>query len=169
MRNETRERMQAAIRRAMTTVAAADLERDRIKDQPLGPGDLCVWPHTDPTVLIEWLIVREHPDDPTVILTVPVDDCPLVGTVDVQLDDRLVARCGESAWIPQDRFRAEWRVRRVDPGDLAAVRSMLAGLARGKLPGGHGDELDPEYADWMAGIERCRAEIEAAPATLSLR
>src|SRR5690242_17415698 len=55
-------------------------------------------------VALEWLMVREHPDDEMLALLVPCDDFPLVGSCDVRvpldlIDRPLIARCGEAIWL----------------------------------------------------------------------
>src|SRR5437763_1599639 len=42
------------------------------------PGDLYLF-RLDTEIEPEWLIVRAHPDDPQLLLVVPVDDFPLAG------------------------------------------------------------------------------------------
>src|SRR5262245_60598791 len=68
------------------------------------PGDLYVF-ETPVDAVIEWLVVRPHPDDSALLLLAPVDDFPLVGRSDVPLkpefiDRPLTVRCGEAGWVP---------------------------------------------------------------------
>src|SRR5262249_53895148 len=72
------------------------------RDQPtsLGgpmPGSLYVF-GTPVEAMVEWLVVRPHPDDSLLVLLAPVDDFPLVGPADLPLhpeftDRPLVVRC----------------------------------------------------------------------------
>src|SRR5262245_36397502 len=60
------------------------------RDTP-APGDLYVFDAGE-DVGLEWLVVRFHPDDPGLLLLVPADDFPLIGTPDVTLPRELVDR-----------------------------------------------------------------------------
>src|SRR6516165_8902778 len=80
---------------------------------PPAAGDLFVF-DTGEDAAIEWLVIREHADDPSLLLLAPGDDFPLVGPPDMELPRDLVGRlltvrCGEALWVPvgfcQQRLR----------------------------------------------------------------
>jgi len=117
---------------------------------PPAPGDLYFVGRT------RWLVVREHPDDPTALLVVPVDDHPLLGTCDVPIEAPDAARCGCGSWAHAAVFRD-----RVDhqPDAVRPVREVMARLARGQATGRPGDaDEDPEYERasrrWLRAAEK---------------
>jgi hypothetical protein len=158
------------VRRAVED-AARRLEQQtrRPPDRPSGPapGDLYVFA-TGVDAMVEWLVVRPHPDDPALLLLAPADDFPMAGRADVPLEpefaDRpLTVRCGEAVWVPASACREHLRVGAVPDDGVALVRRKLAALARGELPeqaGGSRCEEDPEYAAWLGLIARSREVIE---------
>lgn len=157
--------------------AASRLSRHPIppRDRPPSPapGDLYVF-GLPVAAAVEWLVVREHPDDPTLLLLTPADDFFLAGPADVALSGEVVGRpltvrCGEAAWVPAALCEARLRVGAVPGPSVADVRRTLAALARGTQPAsadGAETDSDPEYAAWMALIARARVALEgrAAPA-----
>ena len=93
---------------------------------------------------LEWLVVREHPDDPDLLLVAPADDFPLAGTPDVVLPHELVgrpltARCGEGLWLPRCVCSSRLRVGTVPQEALSLVRRKLADLIWGR-PSGSDDQ-----------------------------
>jgi hypothetical protein len=129
-------------------------------------GDICVF-RTRVDAAIEWLCVREHPDDPGLMLVVPVDDFSLSGTQDTHVSDDaggrdLTARCGESAWVARGIFSAPLRIGSSSAESLAAVRQALAALARGEIPDAQVRpeiDADPEYEWWMGLVRRAVAGL----------
>lgn len=79
-------------------------------------GSLYVVPHGT-NICVELLAVRHHPDDTSLILIVPCDDSPLVGSIDVPLglDRPLAARCGCPQWVEAQTL--------IDAERVGAVRS----------------------------------------------
>jgi hypothetical protein len=134
------------------------------------PGDLYVFA-LPVDVALEWLVVREHPDDPDLLLAAPADDFPLVGTPDVLLPREsarrpLTARCGETLWLPRDAFSSGIHAETVPQEVLSLVRRKLAKLSRGRASGSDEQrqvDLDPEYGYWIGLVERCRDSLGASP------
>lgn len=161
-----KDRLQEAVADA---VQRLQTQPERPNDWPPGPsaGDLYVFSSPIPAS-IEWLVVRPHLDDPSLILMAPADDFPLVGQSDVPLEaefiDRpLTVRCGESTWIPATACREDLRVGFIPDEAVSLVRKKLAGLARGSLteePGAIQIEADPEYISWMQTLALAREDIE---------
>lgn len=136
---------------------------------PPAPGDLYAFsiPEHSP---VEWLVVREHPDDRGLLFIVPADDCPLAGTPDVavvhpEVRRPLVVRCAEGVWLRSQRFGADRRVGFL-PGEVVRqVRQKVAALARGQAVGDEQQrrtDADPAYDRWLALLGQCRERLEAS-------
>lgn len=113
----------------------------------------------DTDIALEWAVVRAHPDDPDLILLVPLDDAPFVGTADVVLpvDRLLIARCGESDW-----FDLSVLSRGVCLGEVPVqpIRQRLAELVRGRIVQSRpAIDADPEYEQLLRDIQRAREEL----------
>ena len=165
----TTERMDR-LRRAMAEAAEALAQEPAISfdpSRPPTPGDLYVFDSAGDAAL-EWLIVREHPDDPDLLLVAPADDFPLAGTPDVGLPRELIrrpltARCGEALWLPQDACALRLRVGTVPKEALSLVRRKLADLFQGQASGSDDQrqsDIDPEYENWMGWVERSRELLQ---------
>jgi hypothetical protein len=121
----------------------------------------------------EWLVVRSHPDDPSIFLLVPVDDFSLVGTPDLVLPQEivgrpLVVRCGESDWFPAKICESHLLVGTVPEEMLKLVRQQLADLSRlgtvptcQRLTNRIDTDLDPEYEEWITEVARARNQLLA--------
>lgn len=158
------------LRRAVTD-ASRRLER-QTQDQPVSstgpvPGELYVFA-TPVEAVIEWLVVRPHPDDYLLVLLAPVDDFPFAGRSDVPLkpefiDRSLTVRCGEATWIPATVCQERLRVGAVPNDAVSEVRRKLAALARGQIsdvPGATRVDADPEYLAWLAQVVIARESLE---------
>ncbi len=168
--------------RIRVAIAEAAEKMTRQPVQPAGrdapaPGDLYVFDAGD-DVGLEWLVVRFHPDDPSLLLLAPMDDFPLVGTPDLALPREIVGRlltvrCGETDWFPASLCSPRLRAGAVPEPALVLVRQRLADLARGR-PIATEDEscdFDAEYEEWVGEVARARASLfarAAGPDTKSL-
>jgi hypothetical protein len=160
------ERLRRAVADASRRLDAQSQHRQERVPGP-APGDLYVF-GTPVDAAIEWLVVRPHPDDPALVLLVPVDDFPLVGRSDVRLkpefiDRPLTVRCGEAGWVPASACLEGLRVGAVPGEAVAIVRRKLAALARGSVPDEPGAtrvDVDPEYAEWLGQVTLAREAIE---------
>lgn len=117
---------------------------------PPAPGDVYLLKR------VEWLLVREHPDDPTLVFVVPVDDNPMRGSSDVSLEPPQIARCCAGAWVHAAVLRC-----RVDfqPDALRPVQKMMAKLARGQDTGPGRDDGHPAYERAMDRLVRKAEQI----------
>jgi hypothetical protein len=129
------------------------------------PGWIYVLPIQEEEML-EWLIVRAHPDDPSLFLIVPLGDFPLSGTADVKVrhvfPDK--ALCGLSTWVHGKVFERGHQVGSMDDEgvEMRLVRNFLASLARGRVehtPEGVAAEADPEYQSFSEGVARAVSQI----------
>ncbi|MBI1918223.1 MAG: hypothetical protein HYS12_26320 [Planctomycetes bacterium] len=117
----------------------------------------------------EWLIVRAHPDDPQLLLVVPVDDFPLAGPPDEVLppgpgDRPRVARCGQALWLPAGHLLPPLQAGTVPEEVVRLVRRKIAELARGQVVATAKQQLadhDPSYERWLAGVEQARRRLQA--------
>lgn len=131
------------------------------------PGDLFLFSRD--TAAPPWLIVRTHPDDPSLLLAVPVDDFPLAGVPDVVLPREgvrrpLTARCGQGLWIPAYQFVPPLRVGVVPPDVVRLVRRKVAELARGEVCASEEQQrtdLDAAYVNWLSRVEATRERLRA--------
>jgi hypothetical protein len=131
------------------------------------PGDLYVF-GVPIDAAIEWLVVRPHVDDPSLVLLAPADDFPFAGRADMPLkpeflDRPLTVRCGEATWLPAAACPERLRVGVVPDEAVALVRQKLAALARGNLTEDRREsrvEADPEYASWLDQVALAREAVE---------
>lgn len=127
-------RIQAALDAAHANLAAVDA---RIATRPQCvnalPGDVYVLP-CGVNITVEWFVVRVHPDDATLVLVVPLDDFPLIGSDDIDVTGYRPtwrARCRFSVWIPRSICEPRLRTDCI-PQELPKIRTRLADLARGR-------------------------------------
>jgi hypothetical protein len=158
------------LRRAVAEAAEA-LARETAHggDQSASPsvGDLYVF-DLAVDAAIEWLVVREHPDDPGLLLMVPADDFPLAGTPDVALPHDLIGRpftlrCGEGLWLPRSLCLPRLRVGTVPDEGVRAIRRKLAELVRGQAVGSDDQrsvDVDPEYETWIDLVAQARELLQ---------
>ncbi len=160
------ERLRRAINDASRRLESQSQQGQNRLPSPVA-GDLYVF-GTGAVAAIEWLVVREHPDDPGLLLLAPADDFPLVGRSDVPLKPEflerpLTVRCGESAWVPATACPEYLWVGTVPSEAVTLVRKKLAALARGSVPDEPGAlriDLDPEYATWLEQVAQARQAVE---------
>jgi hypothetical protein len=118
--------------------------------------------------MIDWLVVRPHPDDSSLVLLAPADDFPFAGRSDVPLkpeftDRPLTVRCGETIWISASVCREHLQVGTVPHEAVSEVRQKLAALARGQIadvPGAARVDADPEYLAWLGQVAIARESLE---------
>jgi hypothetical protein len=160
------ERLRQAITAAAQNLAGARALAAQ-RSGPPAPGDLYLFRLGEGAAL-EWLVVREHPDDPGLLLMVPADDFPLAGTPDVKVPDELAhrplsVRCGQGLWLPARQLEPHLRVGSLAAEALRQVRQKLAELARGQAAGTEEQrqtDLDPEYEDWLGEVELMRQRLQ---------
>jgi hypothetical protein len=160
------ERLQQAI-----AETARDLERAAARaSERTGPpaaGDLFVF-DTGEEAALEWLVVREHADDPSLLLLAPGDDFPLAGPPDLALGRDLVGRpltirCGEALWVPVGFCQQRLRTDLVPLEALRLVRQKIAELARGRTDESEEQrqaDADPDYEDWLGLVARARERLQ---------
>jgi len=156
------EKVRRAIEAAADGIARDGQRRASLPVAP-APGHLYLLRGTG-EVAAEWLVVRQHPDDRTLLLLAPADDFPLAGRADVRLQPEFVhqpltVRCGEASWFPESACEVRLRTGVLPDEAVAAVRQTLAALARGEVPGGvetHRVEADPEYLNWLNALAIAR-------------
>ena len=139
------EKLQQAIRKAAEPLPP--------ETKALEVGEVFVLRGLRDSVGVSWLVANEHPDDPALLLCVPLDSTPFVGPVDVRGPDCQVARVNSTTWLPI-RFLPSRGVVRVAVGaewDQLAdeCRLLLGRLAAGKPIYSTPDQLatdeDPHY------------------------
>ncbi len=157
------DRLRQAVASAAQQVRSPTAEPPR--PQP-APGDLYVL-GTVGDAAIEWLVVREHPDEPQLVLLAPTDDFPLVGLADevlpLELVGRpLVVRCGEACWVPAVACPDRLRTGMLPEGAVLQIRRNLAMAARGASPAARAGlaDADPEYLTWISTVSRTREALQ---------
>jgi hypothetical protein len=124
-----------------------------------------VLPHST-TIGIEWAVVHTYPDDPETVMSVPLDDGPLVGTPDVDLSDLagrpLVARCNQGTFLPIQLFTPRERCASTLPGEaFARIAKLLAAMARGQdFEVRPSVDCDPNYEEEMIAVGTATHEAE---------
>ncbi len=130
-------------------------------------GDLYLF-RLDTEIEPKWLILRAHPDDPYLLLAVPVDDFPLAGPPDEVLPPGAegrpqVARCGQALWLPAGHLLPPLRSGTVPEEAVRLVRRKIAELARGQVVATAAQELadhEPSYERWLSGVEQARRRLQ---------
>src|SRR5262245_36477151 len=121
------------------------------REGPPAPGDLYVF-RLDAEVAPAWLVVRAHPDDSHLLLSVPVDDFPWAGPPDVILPQGRTARCGQALWVPAGHLLPALRAGSVPEDVVRLVRRKVAELARGQVIATEQQQRadhDPAYEGWL--------------------
>jgi hypothetical protein len=172
------ERLRRAVTEAAETLAHETTPGDD-QVRPPSPGDLYVFDLAGDAAL-EWLVVREHPDDPDLLSVAPADEFPLAGTPDVALPRELAGRpltvrCAKGLWLPATLCLPRLRVGAVRDEAVRLVRGRFAELVRGQAVGSaeqRSSDVDPEYETWMELVAQARELLQRradrAPADLGL-
>ncbi len=124
---------------------------------PLAPGDL----FSLDLSMMDWLFLRENPDDPNLWAIIPVDDWfPWIGTPDVTVGQWNV-RCGQGMWIHRSLLSSDLRHDRMPQEALQAVKRKMIELVFGTgLVSQPTVDCDPEYESFIEGIEEEGRELE---------
>ncbi len=154
-RDEIRRATAAAIehytaRRATAAAAGA---------RPPQPGDIYLFPGPAALDLL-WVVVAA--DEGGFRFAVPADGHSLAGLSDVVVGDAspcgpLTLRCGHGLWIHPEELGPERRVAVLEERYVRRAAAKLAQLAAAKLEGTAAQweaEANPDYADWLAEVER---------------
>lgn len=165
--HEWSERLQRAIAEAGEHLARAALVASG-RTGPPAPGDLYVLPLEEEAAL-EWLVLGPDPDAADRYVVVPVDDSPLVGTLDVKIADDLahrplVARCGQELAVPGENLRPDRRVDCLPEEALRPIRQKMAELTQGRVTASDEQrqtDLDPDYEDWLRLIQQARERLRS--------
>ncbi len=174
MKESARKRLEDARRIALLNLAlqkqAEELDPLPPDDQLPSPGEVFIFKiYKNDSLGLEWLVVREHVDDPTMVFVVPLsDENPMVGSPDIILEPLKppfgggeIARCGEGMYIPKDVLCKH--AIRIGRAPVDAVRMTLAQMARGKLfstSEQRSADCDPEYESYMDEIRSERRFLE---------
>jgi hypothetical protein len=80
------------------------------------------------------VVIRAHPDDPTVFCLAPADSFTLYGVCDIAVreGEPLFIRGGRTFWAPEAFLLQPRRYRVLDMSHIQRVRHMLGALVRGK-------------------------------------
>ena len=128
-------------------------------EPPPCPGDTFVFRETA-EVLVEWAVIERDPADEQLVLVVPLDAYPQIGSRDVKLltsePGRVVhIRCDLDVWLETSRCRPELRTGSLPPGGVDDIRHKRLAIASGKLEVSLLEEKvdgDPEYRRWKDEI-----------------
>ena len=104
------------------------------------PGDIMMLQSPRNEEAVRWIVVGPHVEDEDLVLCVPADVFPLIGTADVEVPDSaacgpLSLRCGASLWIPRGFFLGEPRVGVLEERWLAQAEDKIDQVFRGELSG----------------------------------
>lgn len=141
-------------------------------DRPPEPGDLVFIPETA-DLPVEWAVLGRDPGRPGLVLVVPADTNPKVGTADVEVPKGspvapLTLRCGFGVWIGEAQLRTARRTGdALDPQDVSAAKRVWEAREGGEPVGSllaEEVDVDPEYRDWIEDVLiPARAALTAAP------
>jgi hypothetical protein len=155
----------------------ADLERankqtklkDKLAQRPNFPQERDIFRYSG----TRWVILRQNEQNPELLLTVPADDNPLVGSSDIKLPysalcSPLTLRCQESLLIHKNQFKLWQRVGLVEKWHWYRALDKLKQLQTGKLRSSalqQETDDDPEYVEWMTQVTQSKAALEQALVT----
>ncbi len=160
----------------------ADLERankqskrkDKLAQRPNFPQERDIFRFNYPgTKDFDWVILRQDEQNPELLLTVPADDNPLVGSSDIKLPDSalsspLTLRCQKSLFIHKKQFELWRRVGLVEKWHWYRALDKLKQLKTGELRSSalqQETDDDPEYLEWMSQVSQSKAALEQALVT----
>lgn len=144
----------------------------RSGNRPPEPGDLVLFAETA-GFPIEWAVLGRDPGRPGLVLVVPADTNPKVGTADIEVTEDspvapLTLRCGFGVWIGEARLSAARRTDVLDPQDVSAAMRVWEAQERGEPVGSllaEEVDADPEYRDWIEDVlVPARTALSVAPA-----
>jgi len=134
------------------------------------PGDLIHVAYPSDSE-IWWAVLRVHAEDPDLLLCVPADVFPLVGTPDVGVpasaaSGPLSLRCGSSSWIPRGRLLpAGRRVGVLEEWHLDRANDKMDEVLRGRLTGSPEQQeadADIELEEWMLALDVIQGAVMEA-------
>lgn len=129
---------------------------------------------------VRWVAVRQHKDNSNLWYLVAADDCPLVGTCDVELAESnpaspLVIRCGVGMWALEDDVDFANYLGQLEGECILDAQDRLSEMVRGDVPitaRGSETDSDPDYEDWLEELASTAAMIEhrlqSEPVVLSI-
>lgn len=124
-------------------------------------GNLYIF-DTSPITAIEWVVVREHPDNKDIVLLCPIDTFPFAGSPDWRLNYPNVARCGECIWV--DKSICKILIGSINSVLLHQIRRKIAELATGNCYSSNEQksiDFDCEYEDWMSLVRSAGVQISS--------
>ena len=135
-------------------------------DQPSSPFPGELYLLTDTDAPLEWLVVREHPGEPDLVLVAPCDYfTTLVGSCDLEFPPSLVhrpfvLRAGDTIWVPKSLCLKRIKCGTLSDEVVRLARKYVAALVRGRSSSGGQDDADPDYIDWMEDVSGARNSLE---------
>lgn len=162
--NQNIEDLRNQTARAVAEMARRNQETAGRSDEPPRLGDVYLSNSGKPHV--EWIVLKNRVDR-ALLQAVPLDDCPLVGSNDIELDNRAlgaaaVARCGITASVRPSKLKTTMRTGRVNRFLLGRIRRKRRAIVKKK---DHCDEsvtlvdTDPEYQEWLNEVRQTRDEL----------
>lgn len=113
---------------------------------------------------VEWVVIRQHPDDTDLWFMLPMNSYPGFSALDVEVHDgphvcEGVIRCNWGVWVPTHVLRIEAIVGLVERQYVDKARMVLSCMVTGeKLPlvnelsHLYTDTSDPEYEEAMEAV-----------------
>ncbi len=135
--------------RALSLIAAWKAAREKgqklaalmaSRSERVQPGDIMMLRSPENEEAIQWIVLGSHVEDEDLLLCVPADVFPLVGTADVEVPDSaacgsLSLRCGASLWIPRGFFLGEPRVGVLEEEWVVEANEKMSQVFSGRLFG----------------------------------
>ena len=161
--NEFEVKLHAA--RSRANAELAEHARSAGEYVPVMEGDIFFFKSVGDLTL-EWVVVRQHVDDPKLFLLVPMIRKGLVGPADVEIYHPYATvwavYCGEALWVPATACPVSCRIDALNNVEaLRAIKHKLFALARGQNDPGQQAQNEAEYASRVATVKQARGRLLA--------
>jgi tetratricopeptide (TPR) repeat protein len=156
------------IRRTHAAAGSAARLVETRHGRPAAVGDLFLLPQDGGSPL-EWAVLVSHPHRPGLLLVVPADTHPLVGSSDLAVpagspSGPLSLRCGFGVWLDDSFLRPELRSGALDQEDVDRARRLhrFGEICAFGAAGVEPEMGDPELEDWFDVLARAQAMLLSA-------
>ncbi|MCK5716115.1 MAG: hypothetical protein KAH77_01400, partial [Thiomargarita sp.] len=159
----TQSRLNDLKKLAYTIEAKEEELATKLKKLPNSPqdGDIFLFKQGGELGL-EWIVLFSHHKNDDLLLTIPADNNPMVGSTDITISEKalcgpLTLRCAQGVWIHKTDFQMSLRVGFLENRHwlraLNKTEQVFDGNLRSTVMQKENDTV-PEYEEWMDLVSR---------------